>query len=110
MAGAETFAVEKSGVSVREAARSSSTLFKSTDNLIGAAGKLTKGKSGYIGSVKGNADEIFNSLTQGATKLESGAYKLNNGTILNLHKSTTTQLPTISINQGGRITKIRITQ
>ena len=93
------------------AAKSSSGIvFKSTDDLIEAAGKLSRGKSGSIGSVKGNADDIFNSLTRGATKLESGAFKLNNGTILNLHRSTTTKFPTISINQGGKITKIRIAQ
>ena len=98
------------GYKAIQAAKGVGTVFKSADDLIGAAGKLSKGKSGYIGSVKGNADQIFNSLTKGATKLESGAFKLNNGTILNLHKSTHTKLPTISINQGGRITKIRITQ
>ncbi len=81
-------------------------MFESAYDLISAAGKLNKSR---IGTVKGNADEIFESLTKDGTRTPGGAYKLNDGTIINLHKSTTTNLPTISINRPNqKIIKIRI--
>ena len=86
-------------------------LFKNPDDLIKAAGKLKPGKRGSrIGYVKGNADEIFASLTKGVTnRTSSGAFKLDDGTILLKYISTSEKLPTIHIHKSsGRIYKIRI--
>ena len=86
-------------------------LFKNPDDLIKAAGKLERGKRGSrIGYVKGNADEIFNSLTRGVTeRTPSGkAFKLDDGTILRKYVSSG-GLPTIQIHKSsGQIYKIRI--
>ncbi len=85
-------------------------LFSSVDDVIKSAGKLERLKGGaQQGFIKGDAEKIFAKLTKGAEKLESGASKLKDGTILNLHKSTKDGVTsTLDINKGGQIFKIRV--
>ena len=80
----------------------------SVGKLIDSVGEFTTLKGGVKqGFLTGNADEIFGNLTQGAEKLESGAYKLSDGSIVNLHKSKSTGASTIDINRDGEIYKLR---
>jgi RHS repeat-associated protein len=82
---------------------------KTAQGLISKAGTLTRLKSGKLqGFVTGNADDIFGQLTKGAEKLESGVYKLKDGTIIHRHPSKSTGATTIDINKNGQIYKIRI--
>jgi hypothetical protein len=84
-------------------------LIRSVDDVIGAVSKFIRLKGGVRqGMIQGNADEIFKTITEGGTKLESGAVKLGDGTIINLHKSKSTGASTIDINKGDQIYKIRV--
>jgi hypothetical protein len=84
------------------------TGIKTVDDLIKASGKLTRLKSGAKqGIVKGNVQEIYSNLTKEASQVRGNLYRLKDGTLINLHKSTTTGVSTIDINKAGEIFKIR---
>jgi hypothetical protein len=89
-------------------AKSPPKSYSSIDDLIKGAGKLENVKNARQGVVIGNAKDIFTSLTKDANKLNSGAYQLADDIIINLHYSSKTGIPTISINKANNITKIRI--
>ncbi|MBK1442511.1 RHS repeat-associated core domain-containing protein [Parapedobacter sp. ISTM3] len=86
--------------------------FNSAESLIKAA-QPTFGKAlkhGELqGFVKGNADAIFKSITNGGTVLPSGAVQMSNGTIINMYNATSTGARTLFINTPSQIYKIRIT-
>jgi hypothetical protein len=60
------------------------------------------------GFVQGDAHAIFQDITRGAQHIQGNLYKLPDGTYINFHNSTSTGIPTIDINKGGMIYKIRI--
>ncbi len=91
------------------ASKGVSTAFKSVDDLIGAAGKLSRGKSGLQGFVKGDGNAIFKALTQGGKPLPNGRFLLRDGTNIGKHFSSKTGEFTINMNRGGQLYKIRIT-
>jgi hypothetical protein len=80
------------------------------DALIGSATDMEILSNGTTrqGFVQGNAQEIFQNLTNGAQHIHGNLYKLPDGTYINFHNSTSTGIPTIDINRGGVIYKIRI--
>jgi RHS repeat-associated protein len=80
---------------------------KTVDDLIAAGTKMPKVKGGKQLSVSGNIDKIFNSLSQGATKINPNQIKLADGTLVTRYGATSGS-PTLQINRGGQITKIRI--
>lgn len=82
--------------------------FKSVEEVIKNAGKLERVKAGLQGFVKGNGKEIYNSLIKDAKHLKGTYYKLNDGTIVGYHTSSTTGVFTLDINKAGKIYKIRI--
>ena len=84
-------------------------VIKNVDDLIDAAGKFGKGKT-KIGenTIKGNVNDVFNTISEGGELLESGAVKLSDGRVINKHVSSSTGQSTISINQEGqRLKKVR---
>ncbi|MFZ4863991.1 hypothetical protein ACL9RF_17625, partial [Sphingobacterium sp. Mn56C] len=86
--------------------------FNSAESLIqGAQSTFGKAlKHGELqGFVKGNADAIFKSITNGGTALPSGAMQMSNGNIIRMYNATSTGAPTIFINTPSQIYKIRIT-
>jgi RHS repeat-associated protein len=81
-----------------------------TESLIASAGAWTTLKNGaQQGWAKGNPQEIFNAIIKGATKTPGGAYRLANGTHVQLYPSTTSGVATIFIDTAEQIYKIRIT-
>ena len=80
----------------------------SVDDLLKAAGNLERVKGAKQGFVSGNAQKIFNSLVRSGTKVRGNLYRLNDGTLVNLHKSTRTGIQTIDINKAGQVFKIRV--
>ncbi|MBI1315399.1 hypothetical protein GC167_00870 [bacterium] len=86
--------------------RTETTTFNNPDELIQAAGLLGKKK---IGTVQGNRDRIFQCIAKGGSRTKNGAYRMPGGTVVHLHSSRTTGLPTITVDRGvGKIIKIRI--
>lgn len=81
---------------------------KNVDDLLQTAGELKRVKGAKQGFVNGNALEIYNSLIKGGTKVNKNLYRLSDGTLINLHKSTKTGIQTIDINRAGQIYKIRV--
>lgn len=81
---------------------------RSVDDLLKAAGKLTKVKGARQGTVQGSAQAIFNKITKGGSKVRGNLYQLKDGTLVNMHKSTKTGVSTIDINKAGQVYKIRI--
>ena len=83
---------------------------RTVDDLIAAGTKLPKVKGGGQISVKGNIDDVFNSLSKGGktTNLPNGRVqvKLPDGTTLTKYPAGSGS-PTIQVNQGGKITKVR---
>ena len=79
------------------------------DNLISGAGKLSRVGGAKQGFMKGDAQTIFQNLTKGSQQIRGNLYKMSDGTYINMHLSTSTGIPTIDINRGGFIYKIRIT-
>jgi len=91
----------------------SSTPFSSNqkiDALIGSATDVEILNNGTTqqGFVQGDASAIFKNLTNGAQHIRGNLYKLPDGTYVNYHNSTSTGIPTIDINRGGVIYKIRV--
>lgn len=82
--------------------------FNSAESLIQGAGKLSRVKGARQGFVKGNVDDIFKSITQGGKQLAPNRVQLPNGTIITKYFSSTTGVPTLQINKGNQIFKIRI--
>jgi RHS repeat-associated protein len=80
----------------------------SVDDLLKAAGQLKRVKGAKQGFVSGNAQNIFNSLIKGGTKVRGNLYRLKDGTLVNFHKSTRTGAQTIDINKAGQVFKIRV--
>jgi RHS repeat-associated protein len=79
------------------------------DELLSKAGKLERLKGGVKqGTVKGNIDEIFNSLTKEGEQIEPNRFKLPDGTVVTKYTSSTNATPTIGINRGGQLFKIRV--
>jgi hypothetical protein len=78
------------------------------DDLIAAGTKMSKIKGATQLSVKGNIDDIFNSLSKGRELIKPNQIKLPNGTLITKYPSSTTGVPTLQINQGGKLFKIRI--
>jgi hypothetical protein len=78
------------------------------DDLIAAGTKMSKIKGATQLSVKGNIDDIFNSLSKGGELIKPNQIKLPNGTLITKYPSSTTGVPTLQINQGGKLFKIRI--
>ena len=90
-------------------------VIKGADDLIEAGGKMIRGKGGVRRTqnpVVGNADEVFETITKGGTRRQSGAIQMPDGTIIKKYPSTTTGgMPTIKIDKspiGGGQFKIRI--
>jgi hypothetical protein len=91
------------------AAKRAGKLFRNVDDLISGAGKLKRLKGGVRqGRVEGNIDDIFNSITKGGKEVGPGRIKLPDGTIVTKYPSATTGVPTIGIDKGGQLYKIRI--
>jgi RHS repeat-associated protein len=82
--------------------------FNSAESLIQGAGKLSRVKGAQQGFVKGNVDDLFKSITQGGKQLAPNRVQLPNGTIITKYSSSTTGVPTLQINKGNQIFKIRI--
>jgi len=82
--------------------------YENVDELIAAAGKLTRVKGAQQGFVRGNADRIFQKLTEGAKQISAKSFQLWDGTIITKYRSSTTGVATIQINKAGQIFKIRI--
>lgn len=80
----------------------------SIDALIQSAGPLQQVRGAQQGFVKGDAQQVFSQVTKGAQQVKSGAYRRADGTMVNMHSSTTTGVPTIDINRAGAIYKIRV--
>lgn len=77
--------------------------------LIKSAGQLTKLSSGaQQGFIRGNPQQILQNLTQGATKLPSGAFRLADGTFVKLYTSSTSGHASLSIKVAGQYFKLRI--
>jgi RHS repeat-associated protein len=78
-------------------------------SLIASAGQLTKLKGGVLqGFTHGNPKEIMQAMTQGATKLPSGAFKLADGTFVRLYTSSTSGEASIFIKTALQSYKMRI--
>jgi len=83
--------------------------FNSVESLIENAGKLERLKgSVHQGFVKGNIDDVFKSIIQGGKYITPYRVQLPNGTIITKYSSSTTGTPTLQINKGNQIFKIRI--
>ena len=83
--------------------------FNSAESLIQGAGKLDRLSGGVRqGFVKGDADAIFKSITNGGTALPSGAMKMADGTFIKLENASS-GFRTIYINTPSQYYKIRIT-
>ena len=80
---------------------------KSVDDVIKAAGKLTRVGGAKQGFINESAIATYNNLTKGATQVRGQLYRLKDGTLINFHKSTQTGISTIDINKAGEIFKIR---
>ena len=79
------------------------------DALINSASDTSVRQHGETqGFVQGDAQTIFQDLTKGAQHIRDNLYKLPDGTYINYHSSTVNGLPTIDINKGGHIYKIRV--
>ena len=79
------------------------------ESLINEATGVTTLTDGKIqGFVEGDAQTIFQNLTKESLHIRDNLYKLPDGTYINYHPSTSTKIPTIDINKGGIIYKIRI--
>lgn len=83
-------------------------VINSVDDLIATGTKMPKVKGATQLSVKGNVDDIFNSLSKGGKFVKSNQIKLPDGTLITKYSSSTTGVPTLQINQGGKLYKIRI--
>jgi RHS repeat-associated protein len=86
--------------------------FNSVDSLIQQLGKLSPSKNAIVGQVNagGNANAVFNALTQGGKVINSaGTVEMENGDQITLYPSTSMGgVPTLQINIGGALFKIRI--
>ena len=100
------------GLESAEAAAPAATVATAAvSNLVKSAGMLTKIKGGLQGFVKGDPQAVYQALTKGATKLPSGAHELADGTKVMLYASHSAgELPTIQINTGEQIYKLRFVQ
>jgi hypothetical protein len=95
--------------SVGEAIGTAITAKMSVDKLINSAGKLERLKGGVRqGTINGNIDDIFNSVTKGGKQIAPNRFKLSDGTFVTKYPSSTTGVPTIGINQGSQLYKIRV--
>lgn len=56
----------------------------------------------------GDGQKIFDDLIVDAEKLDTGAYRLNDGTIVKHHKSKSSGEFTIDININDEISKVRV--
>ncbi len=83
---------------------------KTVRDLFAAGKKLPKVKGGGQISIKGNIDDVFNSISKGRkTEVLKGdrvQTTLKDGTILTKYPASSGP-PTIQVNQGGKITKVR---
>ena len=87
-----------------------SSAAQKVDALIGSATDMEILSNGTTqqGFVQGDAQAIFRNLTNGAQHIQGNLYKLPDGTYINFHNSTGTGIPTIDVNRGGVIYKIRV--
>lgn len=60
------------------------------------------------GRVGGDAQEIFSSITEGGEEVAGGRFKMGDGSTIGFHRSKSTSEPTIDINTGDKIYKIRV--
>lgn len=68
---------------------------RNSDDLIQAEGKFSNKPRGKVGenTIQGNVDDIFNIITTGGTKRESGAIGMPNGSIkISIHRRMEIQL------------------
>lgn len=87
----------------------SRVILNTADDIISAAGKLTRLKGGVRqGFIQGNPQQILQNVTQGATRLPNGGYRLADGTIIRLANSSRGGDPTFYINKAGQLFKIRV--
>jgi RHS repeat-associated protein len=75
-------------------------------NSMHNASQLTSKAQGFV---QGNAQQIFNNITQGGAKISDTLYKMPDGTFVKLYNSSTNGVASISINQAGKMTSVRIT-
>ena len=87
------------------------TGIKTVDDLFAAGTKMPNVKGGGQISVKGNIDDVFNSLSKGGKikNLDGGRIQstLPDGTTLTKYPAGSGS-PTIQVNQGGKLTKVRL--
>jgi len=96
------------GLSVGVAGLSSlPSSLNNVDELIAAGTKMPKVKAGQQISVSGNIDDIFNSLSKGGQKINPNQVRLPDGTLITKY-SATSGSPTLQINKGGQIIKVRV--
>jgi len=83
---------------------------RNSDDLIQAAGKFSNKPRGKVGenTIQGNVDDIFNIITTGGTKRESGAIGMPNGSIKNKHSSQNGNTIDIRLPGESKNHKIRI--
>ena len=84
---------------------------KSVEDLLSAGTKLPRVKAWAQRAIKGNIDDIFNSLAErgelGTTLDGKSRIKLPDGTTITKY-SAQSESPSLQVNQGGKITKVRI--
>jgi hypothetical protein len=82
---------------------------KKVDALVNSATDKSVLKNGEVqGFVRGDAQAIYKDLIKGAQHIRGNLYQLPDGTYISYHTSTSTGIPTIDINRGIDIYKIRI--
>jgi RHS repeat-associated protein len=97
----------KINISVTATSQAAKGGISTVDDLIAAGKKMPKIKGATQRSVKGNIDDIFNSLSKGGELIKPDQIKLPNGTLITKYPSST-GVPTLQINIGGKLFKIRI--
>lgn len=84
----------------------SEKLFTGTD-VINAIGKFSKKQGFREAFVKDDVFDTYLKLTRGGKKIGSETYLLKDGSYVNYHLGAKTGYPTLVINTGGRVYKIR---
>ncbi|MCZ2222920.1 MAG: hypothetical protein LC122_04745 [Chitinophagales bacterium] len=68
-------------------------------------------KGGVLqGAIKGNVDDIFKSLSKEGKQIELNRFELPDGSVITKYTSSTTGIPTIGINKGEQLYKIRVVE
>lgn len=107
---AKSYKASKAVPKGKVATEAAKTGIKTVDDLFAAGTKMKDVKAGGQISLKGNIDDVFNSLSKGGkiNNLPNGRVqtRLPDGTTLTKYPAGSGS-PTIQVNQGGKITKVR---